>query len=65
MIYDSHQDFATSMARIEAITLRGDAEHKAWRQTYYRTLTSQNQEAFERHLHEAMGYKASTVNTDY
>ena len=62
MIYDSHQDFATSMARIEAITLGGDPSMRAWRHTHYRTLTNENQRAFERHLHDAMGYKRSTVN---
>ena len=65
MIYDSRQDFATTMARIEAITLKGDADLKAYRHHYHRTTTNQNQLAFERFLHEAMGYKASTVNTDY
>ena len=62
MIYNSRQDFATGMARIEAITLGGDAEHRAWRHQYYRTLTNDNQQSFERFLHEAMGYKASTVS---
>jgi len=62
MIYNSSQDFATDMARIEAITLRGSAERRAWRYQYHRTLTNQNQQSFERFLHEAMGYKASTVS---
>jgi len=62
MIYTSNQDFATGMARITAMTLQGSDEHKAWRHEYYRTGTNDNQQEFEGYLHEAMGYKASTVN---
>ena len=61
MIYDSRQDFATGMARITAITLQGSADHKAWRHEYYRSGTNDNHQEFERYLHQAMGYKASTV----
>ena len=62
MLYESNQDFATTMARIQGITLQGNQQYRA---TYYRTGFNQNQADFERYLHQAMGYKASTVNTDY
>lgn len=62
MLYESNQDFATSMARIQGITLQGN---QAWQATYQRSFFNQNQATFERYLHQAMGYKASTVNTDY
>ena len=62
MIIESNQDFATSMARIQGITLQGN---QTWRATNFRSGFNQNQQSFERHLHDAMGWKASTVNTDY
>ena len=62
MLYESNQDFATTMARIQGITLQGD---QSWKARNFRTGYNQNQQSFERYLHDAMGYKASTVNTDY
>lgn len=62
MIYESNQDFGARMARIESITLQGDARQREWMQQNFRTMTNRNQQSFERHLHDAMGYKASTVN---
>ena len=58
MLYESNQDFATTMARIQGITLQGN---QAWRATYQRSFFNANQASFERYLHQAMGYKASTV----
>ena len=60
--FESNQDFATNMARIQGITLQGD---QSWRAANQRSFYNQNQANFERYLHQAMGYKASTVNTDY
>ena len=62
MLYESNQDFATTMAKIQGITLQGNQE---WRATHQRSFFNQNQQSFERYLHDAMGWKASTVNTDY
>ena len=62
MLYESNQDFATSMARIQGITLQGDQQ---WRATHQRSFFNQNQQSFERYLHQAMGWKASTVDTDF
>ena len=59
---ESHQDFATTMARIQGITLQGN---QAWRATHQRSFFNANQARFERHLHDVMGWKSSTVNTDY
>ena len=58
MLYESNQDFATTMARIQGITLQGN---QAWRAANQRTFFNANQASFERYLHQAMGYKASTV----
>ena len=53
--YTSNQDFATSMARMSATSL--------WLHEHLpRTLAHDSQATFERHLHDAMGWKASTVN---
>ena len=53
--YESWQDFATSMARMSATSL--------WLHEHLpRTLAHDSQTTFERHLHDAMGWKASTVN---
>ena len=57
--YQSHQDFCTCLAAIEAITLQ---RHMRWKYTYHRTMYNDNQAQFERHLHAAMGYKTSTVD---
>ncbi len=54
VIYDSNQDFATKMARIEAITLQGDL---SWKFANNRGYYNRNQTEFARHLHEAMGYR--------
>ena len=54
VIYDSHQDFATKMARIESITLQGDL---GWKFANDRSYYIRNQDQFARHLHEAMGYR--------
>jgi len=54
VIYDSHQDFATKMARIEAITLQGDL---GWRFANNRGYYNRNQAEFARHIHGAMGYR--------
>ncbi len=62
MSFESNQDFATSMARIQGITLQGD---QRWKAANMRSYYNRNQADFERYLHQAMGYKASTVNTDY
>lgn len=62
MFYESNQDFATSMARIQGITLQGD---QRWQATYQRSFFNRNQVSFEHYLHQAMGYKTSTFNTDY
>ena len=59
MTIESNQDFATNMARIQAITLQGD---QSWRAANQRSFFNANQVRFERYLHQAMGYKASTVN---
>ena len=53
-IYDSRQDFATKMARIAApseVTFK-------W---LPRTMAHDAQTHFEMFLHDAMGYKRSTV----
>jgi len=62
MTYESNQDWATTMARISCITLQGTDSLKAYRHQVYRTETNDNQQWFEKHLHDAMGYKSSTVN---
>ena len=56
--YDSRQDFATKMARIETITLPGDL---AWKYATDRSYYNQNDAQFRRQLHSAMGWKASTI----
>lgn len=56
--YSSHQDFATRMARITTITMRGNL---AWKYQNYRTDYNQQDADFRMHLHEAMGWKPSTV----
>ena len=65
MTYESNQDWGVTMARISCITLGGSDSLKAYRYANHRSETNDNQAEFERHLHDAMGYKASTVNTDY
>ena len=57
--YPSRQDFNARMASIHGITLQRNLAFKyaAQRATY-----NQNQAEFERSLHGAMGYKASTVD---
>lgn len=57
--YQSRQDFATRMAQIEGITLQCNL---AWKFANYRVEYNDNQDHFERNLHNAMGYKASTVD---
>ena len=55
MIYDSNQDFATAMARISATSL-------FLHDLLPRTLAHDSQTSFERHLHDCMGWKSSTVD---
>ena len=55
MIYDSTQDFAIAMARISATSL-------FLHDLLPRTLAHDSQATFERHLHDCMGWKASTVD---
>jgi hypothetical protein len=62
MIISSDQDFATTLARISAITLTGTPQLNRYRQETRRCDTSENQQEFEAYLHRAMGYKTSTVN---
>ena len=62
MTYESNQDWATTMARISALTLQGDYQLKTWRHEYRRSDTNDNQAEFERHLHDAMGYRADHAN---
>lgn len=57
--YQSRQDFSTRLAAIEGMSLQ---RHMAWKYTYHRAMYNDNQAQFERHLHGAMGYKASTVD---
>ena len=56
--YDSRQDFATKMARIETITLK---DNLAWKYANFRSEYNDNDLSFRKHLHAAMGYKRSTV----
>ena len=58
MTYESNQDWGTTMARICCISLGGSPSLRRYRQEYYRTETSEGQAQFEKHLHEAMGYRA-------
>ena len=58
MTFESNQDWATTMAHISAITLQGDSSLRTWRYEYRRSDTNDNQAEFERHLHDAMGYRA-------
>ena len=59
ILYESHQDFATRMARIQAITMQGNL---AWKYQNYRTDYNDQDASFRYHLHETMGYKASTID---
>ena len=59
--YESWQDFYTTMARISCITLAGPQRHRAWRHENNRTMVAEQQTCFERELHNAMGWKPSTV----
>ena len=52
--YSSRQDFATTMAKISAVT-------PFLQEHLPRTLAADSQVSFEGYLHEAMGYKKSTV----
>ena len=54
VIYQSNQDFAARMAAMSATSV--------WLHNHLpRTLAHDSQVTFERHLHDAMGWKASTV----
>lgn len=57
--FASRQDFDTSMAAIHGITLQRGL---AFKFASNRTMYNDNQFDFERSLHGAMGYKASTVD---
>ena len=57
VIYGSRQDFAATMARCSKVS-RFMLEHLP------RTLANDSVETFERHLHDAMGYRSHTVDTD-
>lgn len=53
--YPSRQDFAARMAAMSKTSL--------WLHDHLpRTLAFDSQTAFERHLHDSMGWKSSTVN---
>ena len=54
-MYSSRPDFATSMARCSATSL-------FLHELLPRTLAHSSQANFERYLHDAMGWKASTVD---
>ena len=54
-IYNSRQDFSTQMA-VLAKPFQGGFR------LFGRTLASENQTQFENYLHDAMGWKSSTVN---
>ena len=56
--YESDQDFATKMACIATITMGGD---EGWKYENFRSFCNDNDARFRHHLHEAMGWKASTV----
>lgn len=58
MILCSNQDYATTSARIAAITLQGSDDHKAWRAEYYRSQVNKDYAWFTDKLHQAMGYRA-------
>jgi len=58
MTFNSHQDFHTQMAVIAKPFTFTRGSH----QVLGRTIASENQAQFERHLHESMGWKRSTVN---
>ena len=53
--YSSNQDWATAMARISSTSL-------FLHDLLPRTLAHDSQATFERHLHDAMGWKPSTVD---
>ena len=55
VLYESNQDFYTRMAKYSAPS-RFLAKYLP------RTLRNDSQSTFESHLHEAMGYRAHTVN---
>ena len=57
--YSSRQDFDACMASIHGITLQ---RNLAFKYATQRVMYNQNQADFERSLHGAMGYKASTVD---
>ena len=57
--YNSHQDFATKMARISAILLQTNL---AWKYENFRSDYNDQDDQFRMHLHKAMGWRASTVN---
>ena len=55
VLYNSRQDFATMMARMSATSI--------WLHNHLpRTLAHDSQTTFERHLHDCMGWKSSTVD---
>ena len=56
--YESDQDFAVKMARIQTITMGGD---NGWKYENFRSFCNENDARFRGYLHRAMGYKASTV----
>ena len=57
VLYESNQDFAARMARFAA-------PNRVLDKYMHRTLRNESQATFERHLHEAMGYRSHTVGTD-
>ena len=60
MIYSSHQDFYTGLAVVSAMTLKGPTGK--WFHQHYRAIQNNAEGRFSRQLHQAMGYKASTVS---
>ena len=51
----SSQDFGTTCARIQAITLQNNL---GWKYANDRTWYENNQQRFAHYLHQAMGYRA-------
>lgn len=54
--YNSRQDFATQLCRMTKPSVLD--------KYLPRTLRNDSNNAFERYLHDAMGYRSHTVNTD-
>ena len=54
----SNQDYDTKAASIAAISLRGSADHKAWRAETFRCSVNDDYAWFTYKLHGAMGYRA-------